>query len=507
MSDSTTLAAPSPALAASAAAGRARHDFPGWLPPMLVKELRQGLRQRGFVGGLVAAQAVLVILFISGFATEVGDGSGARRMIDGVFWSTLFATLLIMAPLRALGALSAEIDARTMDLLLLTRLDAWRIVWGKWVSLMSQSLLLVVALLPYAVVRYFFGSVDIVQDLIAIVVMVGAGGVSTAVGLWASGMNRIIRLLIVIAVLFFSFGAITSMMSPWGFRRMMGFHHSSVWETVGVFALLGWVGACALGYSLMMATRWFAPVAENHAIGPRLIPLALLLPAPFVAWWEPAGAEAYFAFWLVVTGVVAAIEFAGGRDLLAIHLRGRLAGSRLPGPAFLPGWPSAAVWAGGLAALAVTMIALANWTLGRTYDLAALSWLAVLAWAGLVFPALLVSFVPTFSRVAAVLYFVMHAVLGLFGVMAGSTSLGRKSPALMQTLDWISHAVPTTSFWHALNELKTPSELPAVELGQAVGVALTLAMMLRTARPYWTNVRAMRAAAAVRRKAEAGSRA
>jgi ABC-type transport system involved in multi-copper enzyme maturation permease subunit len=505
MSDATTPAATAPtaALAASANAARTRHDFPGWLPPMLVKELRQGLRQRGFVGGLIAAQAVLVILFISGFATEVGDGSGARRMIDGIFWSTLFATLLIMAPLRALGALSTEMDARTMDLLLLTRLDAWRIVWGKWVSLMTQTLLLVVALLPYAVVRYFFGSVNIAQDLVTIAAMVAAGGVCTGVGLWASGMNRIIRYLIVVGVLIFSFGAITSMMSPWGFRRMFGVGHSSVWETVGVFALLGWIGACVLAYSLLMATRWFAPVAENHAIGPRLIPLALLLPAPVLAMWNQDGAETYFAFWLIATAVVAAIEFAGGRELLAIHLRGRLGRVRLLGDAFLPGWPSAALWAAGLAVLAVAGLAAGNWLFARTYPMATLSWLAVLAWAGLVFPALLVSFVPSLGRMSAALYFVMHAVLGLFGVMAGSTSLGRKAPAIMQVLDWVSHAMPTTSFWHALNEVTTPSELPAVEFGQAVGVALTLALMLWAAKPYWTNVRAMRTAATRREPGDA----
>ena len=100
------------------------------------------------VDAAIAAQMVLLIVFITGFATDTGNGS-ARGMIDGVFWCTMFGTLLLNAPLRAVGGLSAELDARTMDLLLLTRLDAWRIVWGKWVSLMAQTLLLLVALLVF----------------------------------------------------------------------------------------------------------------------------------------------------------------------------------------------------------------------------------------------------------------------------------------------------------------------------------------------------------------------
>ena len=86
----------------------------------------------------------------------------------------------------------------------------------------------------------------------------------------------------------------------------------------------------------------------------------------------------------------------------------------------------------------------------------------------------------------------LFAFAGIFAVMAGSNGLSRMAPTLMSVLDWISHAVPTTSFWHAIVELERPSELPAVELGQALGVALTLGLMLWLARPYWINVRLMR---------------
>lgn len=504
MSDATVPPAlpvsPVPVAAAISAGATppSRLDFPGWVPPMLVKELRQGLRQRGFVGGLIVAQAALVIMFISGFVTDVG-GNSSRGMIDGMFWAAMFVTLILLGPLRALSGLSAELDARTMDLLLLTRLDAWRIVWGKWVSLMAQTLLILVTLLPYAVVRYFFGSVDLIGDFQTIIAFLGIGAFLTGLGLWLSGLHRALRFLIIILGVIFSFSALGTIMS----RHFMGFGGGffSGMSSVGVspwlmFFVSFWGVAVALLYCLMMAVRWFAPQAENHAIGPRLLPLALLVPPLAFALFGHNEPAAGFTFlWIFVTAAVGAIELASTREVMTVHLRGwlgRPGWRRVVGAGLLPGWPSTALW---LAAMIVPMVA--GWMIVDaviTEDLrsAAAPWLGMLAWAGLVFPILLVSLVPTLGRVAGVLYFSLHAILGIFAVMAGSNGLSRMAPTLMSVLDWISHAVPTTSFWHAIVELERPSELPAVELGQALGVALTLGLMLWLARPYWINVRLMR---------------
>ena len=75
-------------------------------------------------------------------------------------------TLLII-PISALNAIGSEIRGNTLELIFLTRLTALRIVVGKWFALFAQSLLLVCAVLPYLVLRYFMGGVNLTSRVAA----------------------------------------------------------------------------------------------------------------------------------------------------------------------------------------------------------------------------------------------------------------------------------------------------------------------------------------------------
>src|SRR5688500_7075910 len=108
----------SPAPSASIVA----RDFPGWLPPMLVKELRQGLRTRGFVGTLVGFQVLMLILTLIALGTQNAVTPSARMAgaaLTGFFWIVLAVQLIFVTPSRALGGLQLEVDAKTLDLLML----------------------------------------------------------------------------------------------------------------------------------------------------------------------------------------------------------------------------------------------------------------------------------------------------------------------------------------------------------------------------------------------------
>jgi hypothetical protein len=176
-------------------------DFPVCVPPMLVKELRQGLRTRAFVAAFILAQVAMAgTFFYAGFSTR--NTSAASALADGFYWAVMGGVLVLLAPLRARGALGKEIMERTTDLLLLTHLTGWRIVTGKWVSLMTQTLLLAVSLLPFGLLRYYLGGTELYADFWRLASFLFAGGVLTAMQILASVTRLGQRILIIICGLF-----------------------------------------------------------------------------------------------------------------------------------------------------------------------------------------------------------------------------------------------------------------------------------------------------------------
>jgi len=141
-------------------------DFSDVIGPMVVKELRQGLRTRAFTWAFLFVQGFLLLFMMSGFS-ESSDG----RDTAGSFWGLLQFALLIVMPFRGLNALNSEVRLNTMELITLTRMSAWRITYGKWLALVSQSLLLAVAVLPYIVLRYFFGGMNVLAELVTLAVV------------------------------------------------------------------------------------------------------------------------------------------------------------------------------------------------------------------------------------------------------------------------------------------------------------------------------------------------
>ncbi len=180
------------ALALRFSGGRSLDD---WLSPILVKELRQGMRARVFVISFLLLQLFLGTLVLANVAAQYDRDTLEEQ--NHFFWVILGFALLVLTPLRSLVAISHEVKNRTMETVLLTRLTAWRVVFGKWSALFAQSLLLVSAVLPYVVLRYFIGGDDIVSDLEWILVLLWFSGVLIAAGIAISALtNVIIRIVI-----------------------------------------------------------------------------------------------------------------------------------------------------------------------------------------------------------------------------------------------------------------------------------------------------------------------
>ena len=137
-------------------------DFSDRLSPMVVKEMRQGLRGKVFVSMLVVFQLIMTLV------VAMAAGGESESDVRTFFWLALMLVMLVGLPMRGFGLLAAEQKEATLDMLMLTSISSMRIVFGKWLALFTQSLLLVVSLLPYMLARYHFGGVEVVNELVAL---------------------------------------------------------------------------------------------------------------------------------------------------------------------------------------------------------------------------------------------------------------------------------------------------------------------------------------------------
>lgn len=160
-------------------------DFPDWLPPMVVKEFRQGLRAPLFVAPFILVH-VLAIL-----AVGAEHHDGATRGLFSPFWVVATLVVGLIMPLRGFAALRQECDGGNSALLMLGGLSRWEIVRGKWLVQIGLCLLTFLSLLPYLLVRYFLGGFEIIPNLLmALNVIAMAAGMSGCI-IGASGYQAV----------------------------------------------------------------------------------------------------------------------------------------------------------------------------------------------------------------------------------------------------------------------------------------------------------------------------
>jgi len=245
-------------------------DFGDHFSPILVKELRQGLRTRFFTIALLLFHSFIILLLATvtlGTPVEV---------VNGVFWGIAGLMLLVVLPLRAFNALNAEAADGTLDMLTLTSISSSRILQGKWVALFSQSVLMAGSLLPYMVARYFFGGVEILREAVALLVLVLGSGIMTAALLaFSSQASVILRLLLLAGV---GFGAV-----PLGFctaflvsvaeadRMLREFFALAGWEQWSIILGILALSVYTIWYFLALGSSRIAPPSENHSTRKRVI--------------------------------------------------------------------------------------------------------------------------------------------------------------------------------------------------------------------------------------------
>lgn len=329
-------------------------DFPDRLSPMLVKELRQGLRTRTFVALFLALQALLAVILLAAAGARTYDDAGPT--LSRVIFLLFALAVLVIQPLRGMTAVSSEIRGHTLDLLVLTRLSAWRIVLGKWVALVGQSALLLAAIAPYLILRYFFGRMDLFAELLLLGGIFLASMFLTAVTVGLSGSPSLVvrGLLPVLGAPLLVVAILVVCLSP-GLDEFIGFFSLGDSESRVVFAI-GVGLACHVAWSALdFAAAAIAPLAENHATPRRLAALALALAGTAFALAAPAGWAAWTLLPLAICLTPAiAISLTEPRALLPVACTPfvrRGAAGRALGRLLYPGWPTAVPFVVPLAAL------------------------------------------------------------------------------------------------------------------------------------------------------------
>lgn len=330
---------------------RIRHiaDFSDKLNPMLVKELRQGLRGLSFVILFIALQAFLALILLTTAAGASYQNAG--HLLSRIIFFFFAIAVLIVQPLRGVSALSNEIKGNTIDLLCLTRLSAWRITFGKWISIVSQSALLLTAIIPYLILRYFFGDMQILSELLLVLSLFLLSLTFTAITVSLSSIPSVIlRVLIPIIASVYTFGAISSSFIS-GRRSYQNVLDLVTWQHFSdVMNYLGFVSICAYvcWLSLDLGASKIAPAAENRATTKRLLSL-LFIGLTFTALSlsdAPAGTALIAA--LLLSLPICFFSFTESSDLLpsivAPFARRGVAG-RLLGRIAYPGWASALLFA------------------------------------------------------------------------------------------------------------------------------------------------------------------
>jgi len=258
-----TAQPPSPPAAGAPLAERIS-DFPSWLSPMLVKELRQGLRTNLFVIAFLLLQAFMILCLIASLANP------GSRQIDGLFWFLIISVMLIVQPLRGFNSLSSEHQLNTIDLIQLTRLDAWRITLGKWTALNAQGLLFVTGVMPYLVIRYFLGSVDFLGDLAILGAITLASALSTSATIGCSVFRHIALRGILLAALTFVSFAVYNLVAFTVFGGFGGFGGAA---NLQAGLLVAYTALYGIYFFLSFGASRLAPLAENHATAKRLVAL------------------------------------------------------------------------------------------------------------------------------------------------------------------------------------------------------------------------------------------
>lgn len=327
----------------------ARPAIAGDLNAILVKELRQELRVRGFVWSFVGFHIVMIALTFTAFTTT-DQPSDWSIVHGGLFWTVLAVPLFITMPLRAFTAFSKEANAKELELIFLTRTSSWQIVFYKWLALCLQGTLLLTAALPYAIVRYVVGSLDILDAFTSLGILLLIAMLLTAVVLVVSAQrvkHPRFSVFTIVVGLFIGLPLLQNVIAFVFLGALSGYGGLRLFAGAGMPIVLLIYAAFFLILFLAFSASQIAPPAENHAVMKRLLGISALVTGLFLHGLGLSQAwviEVFTGLFLLLICICALCEEpVYVQSIYAPFVQGS-AWKRCLGMWLYPGWPSGVVY-------------------------------------------------------------------------------------------------------------------------------------------------------------------
>jgi hypothetical protein len=294
------------------------------LNPIIVKEVRQGLRTRVFWICFSLMLFACLIISLIAFASTRQD----EMAVDGdkFFFAFFFCVAVVqffIIPYSAYRSLAREREDETWVLLTLTGLGPRKILRGKLGSFLIQAALYASAATPFMLFSYYLNGIDM-PTILTCVALGGAYSIfltSLAVSAATLAQNRFLRALGHFLVLGLLLGATAAGLGVIGvisnegqqIMREKAFIPgvlAGLWLTIS-FGMLLFEGAAS---RLTLAT-------ENYVIGPRLVFVGMIAVSAGIAgyvWWDngekgiiPIIFEVVFAVAIVLIGFFVAADLDG----------------------------------------------------------------------------------------------------------------------------------------------------------------------------------------------------
>ena len=326
-----------------------------FLNPLLEKEVRGTARTLRFFLFILAFLLIACVpLLVAITEIRASDSSSTGLNLFFIIYIVQSICVGLAVPAYACTAIAGERQHRTFDLLRITALQPWEIIWGKFIAVMSYVIIFILAFLPLVAVCFLYGGTDPKWITMSYAFLLLSSATAAMLCLMISaGTNNPIRAIVsgyflTLMAGFFS-SSITFAVS---FGRGMGMRGMTAAPEIFTLETLIAFLVCVFLWSLFYigATSLIKPASWNKSTAMRVWYAAFALVSLALYLYMTAGnanrdaLAAFLISFVTIPAVFAGVGFCGEPRELPARLQAKVAKLPLMLWLFAPGRVSGAVF-------------------------------------------------------------------------------------------------------------------------------------------------------------------